>query len=247
MHRPFTGRPWLGRLFDIVYNVIIYTALIFWLFIIVKSSHDNKYRLSQSTQVERPSSQSNMTVRNKLYALLVVLGNEPLDDNTPTVDTMARVRTAVNYCISRGDDALSCDIIFTGGPTAGKTTEARMMANYAISLGVSPDRIILEEKARSTGENARFVANILLNRVKEAPIRYNDIFIVSKRDHLDWAMSMFKGKNIPGNIFEGAKAMPVDVNRKDSINQMEEYLQIHDSKRVKMRLENLKKGIQGID
>ena len=64
--------------------------------------------------------------------ILVVLGNEPLDDATPTIDTMTRVRKAVEYFSMHPSSIL----IFTGGPTAGKVTEAQVMANYAMSLGV---------------------------------------------------------------------------------------------------------------
>ena len=58
--------------------------------------------------------------------VLVVLGNEPLDDLTPTVDTASRVRKAVE--VHR--DHPGSIIVFSGGPTAGKTTEARFGALY---------------------------------------------------------------------------------------------------------------------
>jgi predicted ATPase len=50
-------------------------------------------------------------------------------------------------------------IVFTGGPTAGKKTEAGVMADYAMKkYNVPQESIILEEKARSTQENAVLVA-----------------------------------------------------------------------------------------
>ena len=69
--------------------------------------------------------------------ILVVLGNEPLDDATPTIDTMTRVRKAVKFFSVHPSSIL----IFTGGPTANKVTEAQVMANYAMSLGVPKDVI----------------------------------------------------------------------------------------------------------
>lgn len=242
-----------GRLFDLFYNAVLYSALIFWLFIIVKSSYDNKSiklrgeaihsaeSISQSmylTTTKSPAS-SVYSIEKSVPAVLVVLGNEPLDDNTPTVDTMKRVEVAVDYYKKHPSSIL----IFTGGPTAGKTTEAQMMAKYAVSLGVSMNDIKLEEKARSTGENAIYVANILLNE----NIKPKVIFIVSKQDHLQWAMPMFKGKRTPGHVFQDAQPLGISVDRQESIAQMEKYLETHNSKRVRMRMENLQKGIQGID
>lgn len=61
------------------------------------------------------------TGRRPVQSLLIVLGNEPLDDKTPTLDTMTRVKTAVSYF----QEHPSSILIFTGGPTAGKTTGTR--------------------------------------------------------------------------------------------------------------------------
>jgi uncharacterized SAM-binding protein YcdF (DUF218 family) len=191
---------------------------------------------STSSPTPRPTIPSNTA---RISTILVVLGNEPLDDLTPTVDTMKRVELAASYQKSHPESV----IIFTGGPTAGKTTEARMMSNYAGSLGVPENKIKLEEKARSTGANANFVAKIIL----EENLKPDNIFIVSKNDHLKWAMSIFQSDKVPGGVFKNAKPLGIDVNRADSIKQMENYLLTHDSKRVRMRLDYLRKGIQGID
>ena len=62
-------------------------------------------------------------------AVLIVLGNEPLDDSTPTVDMIARVNKAVEYL----EEHPTSILLFSGGPTAGTNTEARMMAGLAMS------------------------------------------------------------------------------------------------------------------
>jgi len=165
--------------------------------------------------------------------VLVVLGNEPLDDTTPTVDMVARVKKAVTLQKEHPTTLL----VLTGGPTAGKTTEARMMADLAVAQGVSTNFIRLEEKARSTQENARLTARL----IRETNPRR--IMIVSKDDHLDWAMPIFRKID----VFRAADPVPCQVSRADSIAQMEDYLKTRDNPRVRKRLEQLKKGIKGTD
>jgi len=86
--------------------------------------------------------------------VLVVLGNEPLDDDTPTINMVARVGAAAGFQKEHPDTVL----VFTGGATSGTNTEVRMMADLAVSQGVSTNLIRLEEEARSTRENARLTA-----------------------------------------------------------------------------------------
>lgn len=55
------------------------------------------------------------------------------------------------------DPDLDSRLVFSGGVTRGGRSEASVMAAYATGrLGVSADRILLEEEARSTGENVAF-------------------------------------------------------------------------------------------
>lgn len=173
--------------------------------------------------------------------VLVVLGNMPLDDATPTIDTMTRVRTAVAYHEAHPDSVL----VFSGGPTAGTISEARTMYNFAKSVGVREESMLLEERARSTAENAIFSAELLIAR---KDLRPDTIFVVSKWDHLEWAMGLFKSKDIPGRYFANSKPLGCSVNRTDSIKQMEDYLLAHPANgMVRQRLEALRHGIQGID
>lgn len=176
-------------------------------------------------------------------SLLIVLGNEPLDDLTPSADTMSRVKVAVEYFNAHKD---TTTILFTGGPTAGKTTEARMMMNYATSLAVPMTRIILEEKARSTQENAVFSAKLVI----EGGLHYQHVFIVSKPDHLEWALPIFKSKKlVPSQVFEKAVGLGSTIDIRACMDQMEKYVESSgpNKARVAWRLSNLKKGIRGID
>jgi uncharacterized SAM-binding protein YcdF (DUF218 family) len=52
-------------------------------------------------------------------------------------------------------------LLVTGGAGRHRTSEARIMQRIALDQGVEPDRILLEELARSTWENARECARII--------------------------------------------------------------------------------------
>ena len=186
---------------------------------------------------------SNKIEEQKRVVIFVVLGNMPLNDLTPTVDTMTRVRTAVEKYKAL-DDSERGYLVFSGGPTVDKKTEAAMMGEYARTLGVLERDIILEEKARTTKENALFSAQLLL----EMGIVANKIFIVSKFDHLDWAVPLFKQRDVPGHYFERAEPLGCNVAVTESIAQMEEFLKSHpQNKMAAHRLKDLRNGIRGID
>lgn len=181
-----------------------------------------------------PSTASRPTV-------LVVLGNMPLNDVTPTIDTMTRVQTAVAYYRAHPSSSL---LVFSGGPTAGRVSEAATMAAYAQSLGVRPEHVLLEEKARSTGENAMLSARLLLDR----GIVPDKVFVVSKNDHLTWALPLFKRPAVPGHLFDAAEPLGCDVDVRDSIRQMETFLEEHPlNQMVRHRLTDLRNGVRGID
>jgi hypothetical protein len=82
-----------------------------------------------STSTDSPALRSNVAEAPLNPVVLIVLGNEPLDDVTPTVDTVSRVRKAVEVHKEHPGSI----IILSGGPTAGKTTEARYEDGIAVS------------------------------------------------------------------------------------------------------------------
>ncbi|MHC4662217.1 MAG: YdcF family protein [Planctomycetota bacterium] len=181
----------------------------------------------------KPEPLSALPAPEKVKNVAIVLGNEPLDGSTPTVDHIKRTLKAVEFFKNNPGSFL----VFTGGPTAGGISEAGMMALIALSRGVPRAGFRLEEKARTTGENARLSAKII------AAMKPENVYIISKADHLDWAMPIFH--KVPG--FKNAKRLPCKVSRAGIISQMEEFLKVTGSRRVLERLKNLRAGRQGTD
>ena len=254
-------------------NVLIFMALSaigIWAFFFIRTfnddpkgttnsslrRHEDKISMVTAMRQKRPQPQPQTQQKQHHFdvtaspspspykSVLVVLGNEPLDDTTPTIDTMDRVKKAVEYYQKNPTSTM---LIFTGGPTAGKTTEAMMMSQYAQSLGVKEKDIRLEEKARSTKQNAILSARLLIRE----NITPKETFVVSKADHLTWAMALFKGNDVPQRLFEDSIALPCTVKKEDVMQQLNEYITTHVGHpripRIKMRLEMLRKGQQGID
>lgn len=76
-------------------------------------------------------------------------------------------------------------LIVSGGKLF-HVAEARVIGNYLKSLGVSEDRIILEDQSRNTYENAVNVALILADENVQGPVR-----LVSSAMHMHRAMGTF--------------------------------------------------------
>ena len=199
---------------------------------------------------------------NTYENVLIVLGNEPLDSNTPTVDTISRVKRAVHFVTDINDPQPSSLLIFSGGPTAGLNSEAEMMQDIAFNVGYSSDlasngcHIALEKQARSTQENAIYAVKLLHDK----RMKFQKLFVVSKEDHLSWAMPLFQQvqQQMPRvskdpeykNIFlafENAKPLSCTIAKEESIQQMKTYLITHNNQRVDKRLHFLKHNIKGID
>ena len=67
-----------------------------------------------------------------------------------------------------------------------RKTEARVMKDYAVSLGIPKNKIFTENKSRSTIENARFTKEKLLE-----PKRFKDLVIVTSEFHIKRSKYIF--------------------------------------------------------
>ena len=67
-----------------------------------------------------------------------------------------RTIAAAALAATRGEATL----IVSGG-AGGRTTEAQLMRDLAVALGVSPERVVVEAEARSTRDSASHVAELV--------------------------------------------------------------------------------------
>ena len=151
-------------------------------------------------------------------AAIIVLGTRPLDENTLSLDMIRRVEKAVELYAKYPAAAM----IFTGGKTAGKVSEAQMMAQYAASRGIPAGSLILEEDARSTLENAKYTA-ALLN-----PCVLKKTILITRHGHLKRAVLAFSKYRVFGMIQPAASR----ISKEEIIQNLQEYLAHHKSVEV---------------
>lgn len=113
---------------------------------------------------------------------IVVVAGESGKNGGIGPETQARIARAVALY----DDGLAPRIIISGGTATANDPVAVAMQSVATSAGVPADAITLETDARSTLQNALFVADIE-DLAGEAPI-----LLVSHRYHLPRANAAFR-------------------------------------------------------
>ena len=160
---------------------------------------------------------------------IIVLGDRPLDDTTPTVDMVYRVLKGVELAKKYPKVIL----IMCGGETKGPIPEAQMMGLIAWSRGVDPLRIILEGKSQTTDENAKNTTNIIGSK------SIRQVFIITEQSRLEEAVATFQKY---GNEFKNIQGIESDVTRSLIIGQMEQFLMTHDDRIVRARLHYVKIG-----
>ncbi len=169
----------------------------------------------------------------KVKRAAVVLGNEPLDGSTPTIDLVRRALKGVEHYAQNPGTLL----VFTGGPTAGGLSEARMMALVAASRGVPESGFRLEENAGSTRQNAELTAKML------GPMKLQEVTVITKPSHMNSAMAMFRRHP----QFKSAQPLACDVTREEILAHMRAYLEVFERARVRARMEALAAGRAGPD
>ncbi|MCX5698066.1 MAG: YdcF family protein [Candidatus Omnitrophica bacterium] len=156
---------------------------------------------------------------------IVVLGTRPLDDVTPSLDMIRRVEKGIELHVKYPNAVL----IFTGGMTAGPVSEARMMAELAAKEGIPAGSLIFEEQSRSTEENARFTAQLVLSCSIKRTI------LVTRPGHLRRATRTFGKYRVFGNIQPAASR----ISKNEIIRNLQEYLTGHQSTVVQQILEKV--------
>jgi len=88
---------------------------------------------------------------------LVVFGSAVRPDGTPGATLTQRLRTTLK--LAQKDRR--APIIVSGGTVTAAVPEGRVMKRWLVDHGVAPGRILVEPRARHTGENAELSAPLL--------------------------------------------------------------------------------------
>ena len=184
--------PPLNGLLVIILGLIIWRwrkimgkviILIGILFIYLQATPYIAYLLSKKIELE-PFDETNMT---KVQAIVVLGGG--INNNSSEYDanaiasnaTFARMRYTA-FLAKKHPDKL---IVVTGGALSYGDSEAKIMKRALINeLGVT-NAIITEDKATTTTENAKYVANILQR------YNINNVLIVTQAFHARRAIALF--------------------------------------------------------
>lgn len=99
------------------------------------------------------------TVYNDDCDYLMILGNQVVGKDTPSSLMLDRVGRAAEYVKENND----CLIVVCGGITTDEQiiSEAALMAKLLSKYGISPERIILEDKSTTTFENFEFAKKVI--------------------------------------------------------------------------------------
>ena len=96
-------------------------------------------------------------------------------DSHLSEDGLARLMEGVRLCRTLA----GCKLILSGGPPAA----AQTMGKIALSLGVRPQDIILEEHSRNTEQEARFI---------KPAVGATPFLLVTSASHMPRAMALFR-------------------------------------------------------
>ena len=114
---------------------------------------------------------------DKSCQYMVVLGAKVRDDG-PSVSLWDRIYGARNYLMEHPDVIA----VVSGGQGPDEPmTEAQCMYDALVAMGISPDRIWLEDKASSTWENLNFSLNLIEEKTGTRP---TEIGVLSSEYHL---------------------------------------------------------------
>ncbi|HHU22949.1 MAG TPA: YdcF family protein [Clostridiales bacterium] len=135
--------------------------------------------------IEVPIIASARTTKDPRADYLIVLG-AGLNGSTPSLSMVNRLTAALDY-LEKYPDTVA---IVSGGQGQGEEmTEAQAMENWLVARGISPERIIREEKSTSTLENLKYSLEIIESLGGDPTGR---VAIVSSEYHLYRAKLMAK-------------------------------------------------------
>lgn len=148
---------------------------------------------------------------------IVVLGYRLQADGSIRPELEGRLKTALNAAFVY-DKALVC---VTGGGTAANknVTEAGQMKAWLVENGLDENRIIVEDKSLTTGQNAINAYNILR---KDYP-QVDSIMVVSSDYHIGWGSILLEAQCRIGGESEGGQKISVVGNSAYEAHSTEKY------------------------
>lgn len=132
--------------------------------------------------------------RSTKYA--IVLGMA-LENGEPTKDLIYRIETAADY-INNNKDSL---LILTGGNSEDGKSEAEIMKDLLLERNVSIDKLIIEDKAKSTKDNFKNIQEFI--SIDEP------ITIITSNYHMDRALNIANNAGFKNIKSYPAKADPI--------------------------------------
>jgi uncharacterized SAM-binding protein YcdF (DUF218 family) len=105
---------------------------------------------------------------------VVVFGCAVLKDGTPSPALQRRLERALEAALA--DPAAL--VVVSGGAVASDHPEGRVMRDWLVARGIPPQRIVVEDQARFTLENAELVAPLL----QRAGV--GEVTLVTERFHM---------------------------------------------------------------
>jgi uncharacterized SAM-binding protein YcdF (DUF218 family) len=129
--------------------------------------------------------------------LLGGLGDEPASHATGELQLNEGAdRLVRTYDLLRAGKARH--VIVSAGllrPEPGRRTEAELVAEKLAAWGIPPDRILVENRARNTRENAEEVARLVKER------GFETLLVVTSAGHLPRAMGCFRAAGLTPDAF----------------------------------------------
>lgn len=159
------------------------------------------------------------TETHKTADVLIVLG-AGVNGTRPSLSLRDRLVGAYDYLTAHPD----CIAVLSGGQGSGEDiTEARCMYDWLVEAGISPDRLIMEDKATSTLENLRYSMDI----IEELPISDPVIGLVSSEYHLHRAkrLAAYVGIDVIGVAAETSfPTVAVNYFIREAFAMTEQYI-----------------------
>ena len=138
---------------------------------------------------------------------IVALGFQLAPDGSMRDELVQRLKVVLNSAEKYPRAMIVC----TGGGTASENesvTEAGRMAEWLTEHGVAPERVIVEDKSRTTAQNAMFTLDIL---EKQHP-RVRQLAIVSSDYHIATGTLLFGAESVLRAEKAGAETIHVVSN-----------------------------------